>query len=467
VNDATNSGQDAPGQAQPAQSQPGYDGQGPWFDPGALAQPPGPEPRAVTLNRLYQTWRTGGFLAPGHEHLRADLDGRLAAELAARQRDIFMARSAVAAEDAAQRAADLATVPERPGLALADFLAAAPETPEMEVPGLMPKASRTIITGDEGTAGKSTLTRWIGGHHAAGIHPFTGEVYDGGVTVILDCENPPELIMMRLAELAEYLGDDGAALAAGRLVVDCHPAGIDLASPWWQEYLLRLVGGWQATLLITGPLYKMCAAHKPMSEEFFTAVSQFLDRLRDEHGCAEVIEAHNRQPVPGQAVRDPFPYGNTGWRRWPEAGKHLAPWGTLSDWRGNRWGSSVAWPVRLDRVPGAEVAWKAVYGGAAVADSSQGQAVRFEQIRAAVAADPGISLTKLRVAIGGDDGGWVRKAVEAGAVIEHKAAPGKANSYEVNPQWTGERLPAGDRLPDGRWNYAYWNQWADHGDPEG
>lgn len=75
--------------------------------------------------------------------------------------------------DEIERARDLEPVPDRPGLILTDFLATAPEEPECEIPRLLPKASRVVITGEEG-AGKSTLGRFVAGRHAAGVHPFTG-----------------------------------------------------------------------------------------------------------------------------------------------------------------------------------------------------------------------------------------------------------------------------------------------------
>ena len=258
-----------------------------------------------------------------------------------------------AEEEAAERERVLGDIPARPGKLMPDFLATASEEPEFEIPDLVPVASRVIITGEEG-AGKSTLGRLIGVHHGAGVHPFTAARYDGGVSVIFDCENPPALFQMRLAELRDSLPADAAALAGERVVADSQPGGIDLAHPYWQEYLLRMVSGWKASLLVIGPLYKLCASLKPMSEEFFEAVSQFCDRLRAEQGCSLDIEAHVRQPVPGQIGRDMFPYGNTGWRRWPDAGMYLGRSGMLTAWRDNRYGTNVRWPVRLERVPGSQ-----------------------------------------------------------------------------------------------------------------
>ena len=272
-------------------------------------------------------------------------------------------RAGIRRADEIERAEVAEPVPERPGLPLGEFLATAPEVPDFEIPGLVPAATRVITTGEEGS-GKSTLARFVAGHHAAGIQPFTGERYDGGTTLLLDCENPPVLLQMRLVELRNALGADAAGAMDERLVIESQIGGIDLAATYWQEYLLRLADVWKPGLLVVGPLYKMCASYGPMSEEFFEAVAQFLDRLRDEHGCALWVEAHVRQPAPGQAGRDKFPYGNTGWRRWPEAGVHLGRVGELTEWRPNRWGANVSWPSQLLRMPGWQVLWQAAGGPA-------------------------------------------------------------------------------------------------------
>jgi hypothetical protein len=257
---------------------------------------------------------------------RGDIVQAALIEVAAREK--LMDRAARRRADELEQETTLADVPERPGQVLADFLADTPQEVQFEIPGLVPKQSRVIITGEEGV-GKSTLSRYIGFCHAAGIHPFTAEPYGGGITVMIDCENAKSLNQMRLAELAESVGPDAAEKAHQRLVADSQIGGIDLASPWWQEYLLRMVDGWKATMLVIGPLYKLCAAHEPKSEEFFTAISLFLDKLR-EHDCSAWIEAHCRQASPGY-VRDVVPYGNSGWRRWPEQGMHLGRSGALND----------------------------------------------------------------------------------------------------------------------------------------
>ena len=117
--------------------------------------------------------------------------------------------------------------------------------------------------------------------------------------------------------------------------------------------------------------------------------------------------------------------------------------------RDNRYGTDVSWPLRLDRVPGSQVLWRASYGTAGlVAPGPAGEAAeaeKYQQVRSAVAETPGISLAKLRVALG-DDGTWIRKAVAAHAIFEEKTGPGKPNRYTVNPEWSGPER-SGPRPP--------------------
>jgi hypothetical protein len=379
----------------------------------------------------------GAELAPELEFMRPLLEARLAGDVAARARSRWIDGEAARRLAELQAAAAAGDIPDRPGLALPEFLATATEEPLFEIPDLVPQGSRVIITGEEG-AGKTTLCRYIAGCHAAGFHPFTGEPYDGGMSLILDCENPDGLQRMRLAELRESFHPEHAALMDRRLVADAQPGGIDLAAAWWQEYVLRMVDTWKITFAVISPLYKTCSL-PPMGEEFFTAVSQFLDRLRSEHGCSLAIESHCRQPAAGQWARDPFPYGNSGWRRWPEAGMYLSRGGVLDEWRPNRFGQDVSWPGRLERVPGSQVLWRAAHGGGNGNQAPGGSKV--EAVRAAVAANPGLSKRQLKAAAG-DDGTGINEAVAAGAIICHPGGGrGRANHYTLNPGWAGERPP--------------------------
>jgi hypothetical protein len=419
--------------------------------PGSNGQP-GPD----DLRRSISQWYLPGAPLGSNEQLRPAVEEDWSRDVAVQARRLALGEAAQRSLAEQRAAAEAGDIPEKPGLPLASFLAEAPEEPECEIPGLMPKASRLVLTGEEG-AGKSTVKRYMAGCHAAGRHPFTGEEYEGGVSLLLDCENPQGLVQLRLGELAERFSADQAARLAERLIADCQPGGIDLAATWWQEYVRRMVDAWKVTFVAIGPLYKLCSL-PPMGEEFFITVSKFLDRLRDEHGCALAIEAHCRQPVPGQWGRDMFPYGNSGWRRWPEAGMHLSAGGMLSPWRPNRFGEEVAWPARLERVDGSQVLWEARYGRAAVAAAGSGKD-KMAAIRAAVGAEPGLSKRALKAAAG-DDGTAINEAVKAGAIV-CQPAPGnvRRNQYFLNPEWAGG--PAAGSPPQ----EPNWELMAAQGDP--
>jgi hypothetical protein len=90
------------------------------------------------------------------------------------------------------------------------------------------------------------------------------------------------------------------------------------------------------------------------------------------------------------------------------------------------------------------------------------EAERFRVIRAAVQEDPRISLTRLRLKAG-DDGSGIRKAIEAGAIIEHRTGPGLPNRYEVSQSWNGQAVPVEQA------GFRRWYEVADTGpgyDPE-
>jgi Bifunctional DNA primase/polymerase, N-terminal/AAA domain len=159
---------------------------------------------------------------------RGDIVQAALIEVAAREK--LMDRAARRRADELEQETTLADVPERPGQVLADFLADTPQEVQFEIPGLVPKQSRVIITGEEGV-GKSTLSRYIGFCHAAGIHPFTAEPYGGGITVMIDCENAKSLNQMRLAELAESVGrGEGPPAAGGGLPDRRHRPGQPLVA---------------------------------------------------------------------------------------------------------------------------------------------------------------------------------------------------------------------------------------------
>jgi len=277
------------------------------------------------------------------------------------------------------------------------------------------------------------MIRWVSGCHAAGVHPWTGEPYEGGVTLLIDAENPPDLLRLRLAELAVYLGrivPGAEEKMLDRLIVESQPAGFDLSAQAWAEYLARIVTDRRPQLVSGGPVYKL-SSELPRSEEFFTAISGVLERLQVQYGFSLAIEAHPRQQDQ-DGGRPEFPYGNSGWRRWPDMGYYLAKRGDLTDWRGNRYGDDAPWPARLIRVPGSNVAWEAVFAPQAASGQEGGPVDVQEKIARVVAEvtmSPGINQKELRAAVGGQGNQWIDAAVNAGLVACQKGGSRKPTLY--------------------------------------
>ncbi len=330
--------------------------------------------------------------------------------------------------------------PQRMSMTLREFLEGGSEEEEkipFVIPGVLPQGCRLMLTGEEGR-GKSTLIRWVTGCHAAGIQPWTGERYEGGTALLVDAENPPALLRLRLVELAAYLeryvpGAQEAMLE--RLVVESQPAGFDLSAQAWADYLGGIIADRRPGLVSGGPVYKL-SSEPPKSEEFFGTISGVLGRLQVQYGFSLIIEAHCRQA--GQdGERPEFPYGNTGWRRWPDMGFHLNARGDVTDWRGNRYGDDAPWPVRLIRVPGCSVGWEAVFPQQGSAAQEGGDIrEKIARVVSEVTRSPGINQKALRAAVGGTGNQWIDAAVEDGKVARIPGGKGKPTLYY--PAMTGE-----------------------------
>ena len=336
--------------------------------------------------------------------------------------------------------------PRRASITMREFLAGDGEEEDQiqcTVPGTLPQGCRLVLTGEEGR-GKSTLIRWVSGCHAAGVHPWTGERYEGGTVLLIDAENPPALLRLRLAELAVYLekiapGAQEAML--DRLIVESQPAGFDLSAQAWAGYLGQIITDRRPQLVSGGPVYKL-SSESPKSEEAFGAISSVLERLQVQYEFSLAIESHPRQQDQ-DGGRPEFPYGNSGWRRWPDMGFYLSRRGDVTDWRGNRYGENAPWPSRLIRVPGSNIAWEAVFTPQPAAGHDGGPVDVQEKIGRVVAEvtrSPGISQKALRAAVGGQGNQWIDAAIEAGAIAVQRHGQGKANEYHpvapVSPNGT-------------------------------
>ena len=384
--------------------------------------------RTSVVGRTRRGYRPGMALAPEAEPFREDFEQAWKLDVTGQARQEALRREGRRVLDAEGGWSP----PSRASMTLRDFLASRDDEGDeipFIIPGTLPQQCRLLLTGEEGR-GKSTLIRWVGCCHAAGVHPWTGQPYNGGVTLLVDAENPPALLRQRLAELTVFLDHyvPGARdKILDRLIVESQPAGFDLAAEVWAAYLGQIIADHQPGLVTGGPLYKL-ASLPAKSEEFFEAVSGVLGRLQDQRGFSLMLEAHTRQD--GQdGGRPEFPYGNTGWRRWPDMGYHLNARGDLTDWRGNRYGSDAPWPARLNRMPGSNVAWTSVFASRGSGVAAGDVDAKVAEVVGVVTAQPGINQTELRKLVGGKGNQWIEAATDRRAIAVQPGGPGKPTRY--------------------------------------
>jgi len=131
------------------------------------------------------------------------------------------------------------------------------------------------------------------------------------------------------------------------LRIEVRPQGLDVLHADDAAWLRDTVNAAKPALLVIGPSYKLVGgeAEKELPARTVTAL---IDRLRVEHGCAVLLEAHTPYAPSGQRKRPLRPYGSSLWARWPEFGIHLDKGGLLTHWRGVR-EEDRGWPAALTR----------------------------------------------------------------------------------------------------------------------
>lgn len=214
------------------------------------------------------------------------------------------------------------------------------DEPAWIVPDLLERGDRCILTAGEGT-GKSTLLRQIAIMCGAGIHPFRGTPMPPINVMVVDLENSKRQSRRKTRAMRIKVGKQ---LERDRVRFEVRLQGLDLTTPADVTWLSNAVGRYKPDLLITGPVYKL-ASGNPNDEESAKPVALAIDRIREEHDVAVLLEAHSAKAPAGQKRRPMEPYGWSGWMRWPEFGIHLADDGTLSHWRGQR--DERDWPDLL------------------------------------------------------------------------------------------------------------------------
>lgn len=280
--------------------------------------------------RVRDLYRARRMQIVGEEISRAAQDGRADAAYQLLE----------GARDAHQAITNAPTIPT-----LGEFLDVDEPDHVWAIPGLMETTDRLLLTSPEG-GGKSTLLRQIAVQTAAGIHPFTHHEMSPLRVLLLDLENSTRHIRREIRPLHTASHHQ----AIDNLHIASLPAGLDLTDTHDARLLEGLVADTGAQLIVGGPVYKLVGGD-PTEEGPARAAALLIDRLRDRHQCAWMLETH--QPHESGGKRPERPYGASLWKRWPEFGLHLGDNGQLRHWRGDR--DQRDWPAALLR--GGEWPW--------------------------------------------------------------------------------------------------------------
>lgn len=245
---------------------------------------------------------------------------------------------------------------------LMEFLAAEDGTrAPWVIPGMLRVGWRAIVVAGEGM-GKSELLRGLAVATARGVHPFLHTEIPARRTLIVDLENPEDVIRhsaKRLDEMAHPLvGDDGEPVESCWILH--RPEGLYLRRRADRAVLEAALEAVRPQLVCLGPLYK---AHERQpnesGEDAAEQTLQHLDDLRTRHGFALVME-HHAPLAQGGSPREMRPFGSQRWTAWPEFGISLTKNPETADrldvkrYRGDRiFKTEATWPIHLDRgLPG-------------------------------------------------------------------------------------------------------------------
>lgn len=241
------------------------------------------------------------------------------------------------------------------------FLALTGRATEPVIPGLLDHQDRVIVVGGEGT-GKTTLAFQVGFALAAGQHPFFAQDIKPGKVLIVDLENPVEILKRRVAKL-RAVAEGFPGWDERNVAIWARPGGTDLTNPAEAFRLAEVIRREQPDLLVLGPLYKTLPANGgEVHENVHAAVCRFFDTVRARYDCAVWLETH----APMQAVngeRAMRPLGSGIYSRWPEFGIALARTAKhieLKRFRGDR-EEDRAWPLKLTRNTTGGWPWAAQY----------------------------------------------------------------------------------------------------------
>jgi replicative DNA helicase len=202
----------------------------------------------------------------------------------------------------------------------------------------------------------SVMQRQIGLCAAAGVHPFNWKAIPPATVLVIDVENPPHIVKEVLWGIRSTIRGMGHPIDQNRFWIDQRVGGLDLAHPADRLWLQRRALAVNPALLVIGPAYKLSEARDESRDEALArTVTNVLDEIREDIGCAIVLEHHagNEQHGSSRPVR---PIGSSLWRRWPEFGYGIRKADGLASkerrlvefvaWRGDR--TIRGWPSYME-----------------------------------------------------------------------------------------------------------------------
>lgn len=225
---------------------------------------------------------------------------------------------------------------------------------EWVIPGLLAAGERIVVTGEEGL-GKSILIRQIAICVAAGYDPFEYADIPAKRVLFVDAENPLRIMVARLREIRDVLQRRGHS-TEDRFWVHRYPQGLDLNTAAGRLTLHNLCRVFRPDLLCIGPVYKLALDNGQKDDAQARAITDTIDSLREQFGCAVILEHHS--PHGQGETRSVRPFGSSVWRRWPEFGFGLMAErdsgpgrrAKLQHWRGAR--DERPWPKFVETVDG-------------------------------------------------------------------------------------------------------------------
>jgi len=234
---------------------------------------------------------------------------------------------------------------------LEDFDALPAENAPWVIPGMLRTSWRVVMVAEEGK-GKSYLSRQFAVCVSAGLHPLSFRPIEPRPVVIVDLENPQDVVQGHLRSLR------ATASARSQVSAPAHlwhrPGGLDLRTRKDRGEFVALLNRTRPALVCLGPIYKSYRVKAKESDEQVAAeVQAILDDLRTRFGFALLL-AHHAPHGESASSRNLRPFGSSLWLRWPEFGLALrqnreTPSSLdVGRWRGDRVQPN-GWPDRLDR----------------------------------------------------------------------------------------------------------------------